>query len=105
MLGSSALHWGSVGEKKSPPSWSQQSEKGGMKTRGISKTEASSKEGAENGGEARQASLSATDQRALEESLRASSGSPKCGAGKCGAFTQSPNICRMPTNARLCSRQ
>lgn len=102
MLGSSALHWGPVGEKTSPPSWSQQSEKGGMKARGISKTEVSAKEGTENGGEARQAPLSATDQRALEESL---SGSPKCGAGKCGAFTQSPNICRMPTNARLCSRQ
>lgn len=63
---------------------------------------ADAKEGAEKSGKARRGSLSATDRRAFKDSL--SSGSLRCGAGKRSAFPPSPNICRMPTDARLCSR-
>ena len=55
--------------KRFPPSWSQQREKGGKKTRGISQAAVHTEGGkAENGGKLRQEIQSATGQRTLKES-------------------------------------
>lgn len=79
-----------------PPSWSQQSEKGREKTRGIRQTAVNAKDGAGSYGQPNRALWVPQIRRHGKNHSRASSGYP-CGTGKTGAFAHSPNVCWMPT--------